>query len=108
MGETLIILMVQLFAGAIGGNAAGAALKDYGLGMLGNTITGAIGGGVVGQALLALLPVLAGGAGGLDFGALLGQIAGEGLVAVTQALRQQAPAEQRRHTLVVVEFGHTC
>jgi hypothetical protein len=78
MAETLIILMVQLFAGAIGGNAAGAALKDYGLGMLGNTITGAIGGGVVGQALLALLPVLAGGAGGLDFAALLGQIAGGG------------------------------
>jgi hypothetical protein len=75
MGETLVILMVQLFAGAIGGNAAGAALKDYGLGMFGNTITGAIGGGVVGQALLALLPVLAGGAGGLDF---LGQIAGGG------------------------------
>ena len=46
--------------------------------MFGNTITGAIGGGVVGQALLALLPVLAGGAGGLDFGALLGQIAGGG------------------------------
>ena len=34
MGETLVILMVQLFAGAIGGNAAGAALKDYGLGMI--------------------------------------------------------------------------
>jgi hypothetical protein len=78
MGETLIILMVQLFAGAIGGNAAGAALKDYDLGMLGNTITGAIGGGVVGQALQTLLPVLTGGAGGLDLGALLGQIAGGG------------------------------
>ena len=76
--ETLIILMVQLFAGAIGGNAAGAALKDYGLGMLGNTITGAIGGGVVGQALQALLPVLAGDTSGLHIGALLGQIAGGG------------------------------
>src|SRR5215470_1135842 len=78
MRETLIILMVQLFAGVIGGNAAGAALKDYGLGMLGNTITGAIGGGVVGQALQALLPVLAGDTSGLNFGALIGQIAGGG------------------------------
>jgi len=76
MGEGLITLIVQLVAGAIGGNAAGAALKDYGLGMLGNTITGAIGGGLFGQLLQALL---AGGSGGLDIGALLGQIAGGGV-----------------------------
>src|SRR5438128_2319990 len=79
MGETLINLMVQLLAGAIGGNAAGAAFKDYDLGMLGNTITGAIGGGVIGQALQALLPSLAVGSGGLDIGALLGQIVGGGV-----------------------------
>jgi hypothetical protein len=78
MAETLINLMVQLLAGVIGGNAAGAAFKDYDLGMLGNTITGAIGGGVIGQALQALLPSLAGGSGGLDIGALLGQIVGGG------------------------------
>jgi uncharacterized membrane protein YeaQ/YmgE (transglycosylase-associated protein family) len=80
MGETLISLIVQLLAGAIGGNVAGTALKDYSLGMLGNTITGAIGGGVLGQVLQvlqALLPSLA-GTGGLDVGALLGQIAGGG------------------------------
>jgi uncharacterized membrane protein YeaQ/YmgE (transglycosylase-associated protein family) len=78
MGETLISLIVQLLAGAIGGNVAGAALKDYSLGMLGNTITGAIGGGLLGQVLQALLPSLAAGAGGLDIGALVGQIAGGG------------------------------
>ena len=77
MGETLISLIVQLLAGAIGGNVAGTALKDYSLGMLGNTITGAIGGGILGQVLQALLPSLA-GTGGLDVGALLGQIAGSG------------------------------
>jgi hypothetical protein len=65
-------------AGAIGGNVAGTALKDYSLGMLGNTITGAIGGGILGQVLQALLPSLAGGTGELDIGALLGQIAGGG------------------------------
>ena len=58
MAETLINLMIQLLAGAIGGNAAGAAFKDYGLGMLGNTIAGAIGGGVVGQTLQALLQMI--------------------------------------------------
>ena len=76
MGEALINLIVQLFAGAIGGNTAGAALKDAGLGMLGNTITGMIGGGVMGQVLLTLLPSLAGSTG--DIGALLGQVAAGG------------------------------
>jgi hypothetical protein len=75
MAEILINLMIQLLAGAIGGNAAGAAFKDYGLGMLGNTITGALGGGVIGRALQALLPSLAGSTSGSDIGALLGQIA---------------------------------
>src|SRR5262249_22002118 len=78
MGEALINLIVQLFAGAIGGNTAGTALKDSGLGMLGNTITGVIGGGVMGQVLQTLLPSLAGGTGGLDLGALLSQIAAGG------------------------------
>jgi uncharacterized membrane protein YeaQ/YmgE (transglycosylase-associated protein family) len=42
--ETIINLIIQLIAGVVGGNAAGAALKDYNLGNLGNTIAGAIGG----------------------------------------------------------------
>ena len=44
MSGTLINLIIQLVAGAIGGNVAGNALKDYDLGMLGNSISGAIGG----------------------------------------------------------------
>jgi hypothetical protein len=39
--ETLINLVIQLIAGVVGGNAAGAALKDYNLGNIGNTIAGA-------------------------------------------------------------------
>jgi hypothetical protein len=42
-------LLIQLVAGAIGGNAAGAALKKYSLGTLGNTIAGILGGGIGGQ-----------------------------------------------------------
>ena len=59
MPTTLINLIIQIVAGAIGGNAAGAALKDVSLGATGNTIAGAIGGGVGGQILTALLPMLA-------------------------------------------------
>lgn len=46
MSSAIINLIVQIVAGAIGGNAAGAGLKDMSLGTAGNTIAGAIGGGV--------------------------------------------------------------
>ena len=47
-------LITQLVIGAIGGNAAGAVLKDQSLGTLGNTISGVVGGGIGGQILGAL------------------------------------------------------
>jgi len=52
--------LIQAIAGAVGGNAGGAALKKYSLGAAGNTIAG-----------------LAGGLGG---GALLGGTLGDGVV----------------------------
>ena len=77
--ETIINLIIQLIAGVAGGNAAGAALKDYNLGNLGNTIAGAIGGVGGGQILQAVLPAIASTAGGdLDLGAIVGQIVGGG------------------------------
>jgi hypothetical protein len=77
--EAVINLIIQLIAGVAGGNATGAALKDYNLGGLGNTIAGAIGGVGGGQILQALIPAIAGAAGGgLDVGAILGQIVGGG------------------------------
>jgi uncharacterized membrane protein YeaQ/YmgE (transglycosylase-associated protein family) len=42
--DTIVNLIIQLISGVVGGNAAAAALKDYNLGNLGNTIAGAIGG----------------------------------------------------------------
>src|SRR5262245_14816568 len=42
-------LLIQVIAGAIGGNVAGGASKELSLGTAGNTIAGAIGGGVGGQ-----------------------------------------------------------
>ena len=44
MSATLINLIIQIVAGALGGNGVGNALKDLNLGPLGNTIAGAIGG----------------------------------------------------------------
>ena len=70
MSATLVNLIIQIVAGALGGNAAGAALKDMSLGTAGNTIAGAIGGGVGGQILTALVPMLSGAAGGVDVGAV--------------------------------------
>jgi hypothetical protein len=79
MSATLINLIIQLIAGATGGNAAGSALKDLNLGTLGNTIAGALGGAGGGQILTALIPMLAGGAGGVDIGTILGQAVGGGV-----------------------------
>jgi hypothetical protein len=45
MSATIINLIIQIIAGAVGGNASvGAASKDINLGTLGNTIAGAVGG----------------------------------------------------------------
>ena len=79
MSATIINLIIQLIAGAVGGNAAGAGLKDYSLGTIGNTIAGAIGGVGGGQILTALLPMLAGAGGSVDIGAVLGQAVGGGV-----------------------------
>lgn len=73
-------LLIQLVSGAIGGNAAGAYNKDTGLSPLGNTIAGALGGGVGGQILTSLLGL--GGtaaASGLDIGTVISAFATGGI-----------------------------
>lgn len=77
MSATFINLIIQIVAGALGGNGVGAALKDFNLGTLGNTIAGAIGGGLGGQALEALIPALS--SGSTDIGTLAGQLVGGGV-----------------------------
>jgi hypothetical protein len=79
MSGTLVNLIIQLVAGALGGNGIAAALKDVNLGTLGNSIAGAIGGVGGGQLLTLLIPALAGAAGSdLDIGSLVGQLMGGG------------------------------
>jgi len=73
----IVSLIIQLLSGAAGGNVAGALLKNFSLGTLGNSIAGIIGGGLGGQLLGPLLG--AAGGGGLDLGAIIGQIASGGV-----------------------------
>ena len=77
----LIGWIISLISGAIGGNIAGSALKEQSLGTLGNSIAGIVGGGLGGQ-LLSALGVLGGpaaGAGSLDIGSIIGNVAGSGV-----------------------------
>ena len=53
----IMSLIVSLLSGAVGGNAAGALLKDKTLGALGNSIAGILGGGV-GATLLQAIGLL--------------------------------------------------
>jgi hypothetical protein len=74
--EGIIGIIIQIIAGAIGGNAA----ESYALGMAGNSIGGAVGGLILGQILAAMgigEPGMATAEGaapaarGLDIGALI-------------------------------------
>ena len=88
--EGIVGIIIQLIAGAVGGNAAGSAAKNYSLGTTGNSIAGAIGGVILTQILAAMgigSPDMAAtvdpaaaapAAGGLDIGALLTQLIGGG------------------------------
>lgn len=89
----IVTLLIQLASGALGGNVAGALLKNISLGTLGNSLAGIVGGGLGGQILGSLLhlPLATGGAG-LDPMAILSQIASGGagggvLMAVIGILR---------------------
>jgi hypothetical protein len=80
-------LLIQLASGALGGNAASNYAKDTGLGPIGNTIAGALGGGVGGQILNAVLGL--GGtaaASGLDIGTIVSAFATGGVTGGLTAL----------------------
>ncbi|MDE2445561.1 MAG: hypothetical protein KGO94_05225 [Alphaproteobacteria bacterium] len=69
--EQLLPIILQLVAGAVGGNVGGAALKDSSLGGLGNTIAGAVGGlggGSVLGPLIGMAATAAAGGGGINIG----------------------------------------
>ena len=75
--DTLLPIILQIIAGAVGGNVGGAAMRKTSLGGLGNSIVGAIGGIGAGQLLPIIVDMAT--ASGLDFGKLAGSAVG-GLV----------------------------
>ncbi|WP_323769546.1 hypothetical protein [Antarctobacter sp.] len=89
-------LIIALISGALGGNAAGGLVKKIDQGTLINSISGIVGGGL-GGTILGMLgaPEMAGAAGeagGLDIGAIIGQVAAGGagggvVLAIVSALR---------------------
>lgn len=82
--ESFIPVIVQLVSGAVGGNVAGAAMKNFSLGTIGNSVVGILGGGIGGQ-ILRMFGIETGvgaeldAVGGMDIEALLGSIAAGGV-----------------------------
>ena len=60
MESGLMDLLVSLASGAVGGNIAGALLKEKSLGTMWNSVVGILGGGIGGQ-LLGLIGLGGGG-----------------------------------------------
>ena len=75
----IISLIIQVISGAVGGNVAGAAMKESSLGTLGNSIAGIVGGGLGGTILQAVMGTAAAGGGGLDLQSILTNVAGGGV-----------------------------
>jgi uncharacterized membrane protein YeaQ/YmgE (transglycosylase-associated protein family) len=75
-------ILIQLISGGVGGNIAGALLKKFNLGPLGNTIAGILG-GVGGGQLLGMLTGAAAAApaatSGFDMSSMLSNIGGGGV-----------------------------
>ena len=75
----MIAILIQLLSGALGGNAAGAVLKNFNLGTLGNSVAGILGGGIGGAILSSVLGSAAAPYAGMDIGSILSNVAGGGV-----------------------------
>lgn len=72
-------LIIEAVSGAVGGNIAGAAMKEKSLGPVGNSVAGIFGGGIGGAILQAVLGSGAAGGGGIDFQSILSNVGGGGV-----------------------------
>ncbi len=73
----IVSLILNLVSGAVGGNIAGAAMKEKSLGVALNSVAGILGGGV-GAAVLKFLG-MAVNEGGLDLSAVVASVASGGV-----------------------------
>lgn len=90
-------ILINLVAGALGGNAAGKSSSMFDLGTLGNTIAGLVGGGVLGQIVTLVWPTVSASlqSGNLDVGSIITQVIGGGaggaiLTAIVGAIKNKA------------------
>ena len=72
-------LIIELISGAVGGNVAGAAMKESSLGTVGNSIAGIVGGGLGGTILQTVMGTAAAGGGSLDMNTILSNVGGGGV-----------------------------
>ncbi len=72
-------LIIEAVSGAVGGNVAGAAMKENSLGTLGNSIAGILGGGLGGTILHSVMGSAAAGGGGMDLQSILNNVGGGGV-----------------------------
>lgn len=67
-------MLINLISGGVGGNIAGAALKDKTLGTIGNTIAGAVGGAAGAYIMQAVGILNSVGLGDMSIAAILGSV----------------------------------
>jgi hypothetical protein len=72
-------LIVEAISGAVGGNVAGAAMKEKSLGPVGNSITGILGGGLGGTLLQTVMGTAATGGGSMNLETIVSNVAGGGV-----------------------------
>jgi len=75
----IISLIIEAISGAVGGNVAGAAMKENSLGTVGNSIAGIVGGGLGGTLLQMVMGSAATGGGSMDLTSILSNVAGGGV-----------------------------
>jgi uncharacterized membrane protein YeaQ/YmgE (transglycosylase-associated protein family) len=75
----IVSLIIEAISGAVGGNVAGAAMKENSLGTMGNSIAGIVGGGLGGTLLQTVMGTAAAGGGSLDLTTILSNVAGGGV-----------------------------
>ena len=92
-------ILINLIAGALGGVGVGKSSPTFDLGMIGNIISGLIGGGVLGQIVTLLMPVITAAAqsGDLSISGIVSQMVAGGaggaiLTAIIVAIKSKAAA----------------